>query len=363
MEILQDTIIKLIIRQGPDIDRQAVVLTSGEQGYSTTTQRVYVGDGVVYGGHLVGNLYKGDIASGNFNVTNPVSGDLVFDIDTRKLYRNVISGNTTLAGWSQIGGVYVSGDNKINISSSNVITLCALSGDALNPNMVQYPLVLSAGKIALPPLSAGTVSEDLLRYPIVLSGGKISLPPLSSGTLSEEIVQYPIVLNNGKIYLPPLVAGTVDPDLVEAPIYINLAGRIALSANIPYERVSTNTITVSSGLKSYANGMDVTGIAVNPLSTSTVITSNQLLTRYKGSLSSTTYTRGISGTSLGVGSYRFNYGPLPTSQIYPMITVVGPYNLIANVTTVDLSSLFVTITDSVTPLTPVDAEIFIQISY
>ena len=370
MEILQDTIIKLVIRQGSDATRKQVVLTSGEQGFTTDTKRVYVGDGSIYGGHLVGNLFKGNIAGGNFNISSPVSGDLVFDTDTRKLYRNVISGSTSIGDWSQIGGVYISGDNKVAISNSNVITLNALSGGSLSPDIVQYPIVLSGGKISLPPLSAGTVSEDLLRYPIVLSGGKISLPPLSAGTLSDDIVQYPIVLNNGKIYLPPLSAGTVNADLVVFPLIVDFNNRIALSAQIPFEIVSTKTITISSGLLAYANDINHTGVPVNPLSSNLVIKSNELLIRFHGlsaEPTGTTYSRGISGIRVNTGDYLFRFGPLPTSQLYPSITIMGINNYIARTTFFDVSSLNVRVmsADNILPytFTNVDAEIFLQISY
>ena len=39
IEILENTLLKLLVRRGTDYDRQQITLDSGELGYTTDTQR------------------------------------------------------------------------------------------------------------------------------------------------------------------------------------------------------------------------------------------------------------------------------------------------------------------------------------
>ena len=60
LEIFNNTLLKIVNRQGSDADRKLIVLDSGELGYTTDTGRLFVGDGSTAGGLLVGNKYKGE---------------------------------------------------------------------------------------------------------------------------------------------------------------------------------------------------------------------------------------------------------------------------------------------------------------
>ena len=62
IEILENTLIKLLVRRGTDADRKNIVLEAGELGYTTDMERLFVGDGTTSGGILVGNKYKGQNA-------------------------------------------------------------------------------------------------------------------------------------------------------------------------------------------------------------------------------------------------------------------------------------------------------------
>ena len=84
MEIFQNTLIKLVARQGSDSDRKKVLLTSGEPAYTTDTRRFFVGNGVLSGGDVVGNLYQGDFTGGDPSTVEPAEiGDLAYDTDSR----------------------------------------------------------------------------------------------------------------------------------------------------------------------------------------------------------------------------------------------------------------------------------------
>ena len=84
IEILENTLLKLLVRRGSDVDRKCVVLSQGELGYTADTERLFVGDGITYGGNVVGNLvYR---TSNIGTLVTSVSGDLAFDTSSNKLY-------------------------------------------------------------------------------------------------------------------------------------------------------------------------------------------------------------------------------------------------------------------------------------
>jgi hypothetical protein len=370
MEILENTLIRLISRQGADSDRKNTLLNSGEFGYTTDLKRLYIGDGFTNGGVLVGNKFLGS-ASDITTFAPALIGDMVFNPVKNKLYELQSNNGSLFTDWKLIAGVYSSSDNKITISDNNVITMNLLSAYSLHPDLLIPPLTLGAGKIALNPLSSYSLSNDavsglikiesgrvtlnplsayslhsdLVMSPMTLSAGKLALNPLSSYSLSNDAVSGLIKIESGRVTLNPLSAYSLHSDLVMSPMtlsagklalnplsayslsndlvsgFITLsAGKLALSA-IPFQSVSTKTMTISSGLTGYIDGVDVTGSSFNPLSSNVIIKSNQLQAVYNGSLGSMTYARGITGTKVSTGSYKFFY-TAPTSNIYPTVTIM-----------------------------------------
>ena len=75
-----DAIIRL--RRGPDSERQSVTLDSGEIAYSTDIHRMFVGDGSLIGGYVVGNIITAN------TTPNPsaVKGDIFYDTNTTLTY-------------------------------------------------------------------------------------------------------------------------------------------------------------------------------------------------------------------------------------------------------------------------------------
>ena len=91
IEILENTLIKLLVRRGTDNDRGNIILESGELGFTTDTQDLYIGDGATKGGLIVGNKYKGK--AGNVTSLAPcVTGDYAFETDTNTL--KILQGGT-----------------------------------------------------------------------------------------------------------------------------------------------------------------------------------------------------------------------------------------------------------------------------
>lgn len=266
MEIFNNTLIKLIIRQGTDLDRKRIVFSSGEPAFTTDTYRLYMGNGTLSGGVPVSNIALGSTT--DLTALEPgIIGDIAYNSDSNSLYWITENDGSTLSDWSKIAGVY-SGSGSVTIDSSNVISLNALS--------------------------ANSVSSDLVKGPIIID-----------------------------------------------------SGRIGLSANIPFQSVSTKTITASSGLTSTANGVDSTGIAINPLSANIVIQSNQIYARYNGSL---LYSKNITSVStLSTGHYKFIFGPLVDSNYIPLTQIIGlsAMNYTSMVIGMSLSSCDVIMANSV----------------
>ena len=160
IEILENTLLKLLVRRGTDYDRQQLTLDSGELGYTTDTKRLFIGDGTTVGGNLVGNKYKGRVS--NLTTLAPVQvGDYAYDTDNYS-YFICVSGTGSLAeNWLQVASNNSAGNETITVN-------------------------LTAG-IAVGTLSAGNFAEDALGVGVTLdSSNRITL---SSTIVTNRIDQ------------------------------------------------------------------------------------------------------------------------------------------------------------------------------
>lgn len=121
----QIIISKIKIRRGTDKQRKSVVLDQGELGYTTDTQRLFVGNGVLSGGNVVGNKIHSPIGT-VIGLTNTTAqrGDLVYA--NNAFYQLTGTDYTVSTDWGYVGpaidGTYFSlnADNKITIRSGSV---------------------------------------------------------------------------------------------------------------------------------------------------------------------------------------------------------------------------------------------------
>ena len=149
IEILENTLLKLLVRRGTNHDRQQITLESGELGYATDTKRLFIGDGVTKGGILVGNKWAGEAA--DLTTLAPVaSGDYAYDTDNRE-FRVCIKGSGAVASDWQTVATYVSAaDTTIIIGASNGISVGTLSAGNFSSNALGNSLVIDGSeKIAL----------------------------------------------------------------------------------------------------------------------------------------------------------------------------------------------------------------------
>lgn len=96
INITSDTVVKLVVRNGIDSDRKNVILSTGELGYTTDTQRLFVGDGSNAGGKVVGNLFLGAVNPISIYSSQAQIGDLIYSTGDNNLY------SYTLSGWYQL---------------------------------------------------------------------------------------------------------------------------------------------------------------------------------------------------------------------------------------------------------------------
>lgn len=123
------TIVKIKVRRGSDDQRKQLVLDQGELGYTIDTKRVFVGDGSLSGGRVVGNKNFGvfNLESGLGNVAGAQIGDIGYA--NSKLYTLTASEyDSSLTGWSYVGPAL---DNEnIEFTASNTLTIKQSSLDA-----------------------------------------------------------------------------------------------------------------------------------------------------------------------------------------------------------------------------------------
>lgn len=331
IEILQNTLLKLIVRQGSDNDRKYILLDSGELGFTTDGDRLFIGDGSTYGGTVVGNKYLGE---GDPTSAYPYAqpGDLVFSNNT--LYKFNGIAYTDLNNWKPVGVIYTAG-NSIEIDSAT--NTLKLSGNGISTNRIipfnseylSLPSKTSLNSVNYNWPSGGLQNNFYLSTDIY---GNLSWnTPLSLNTffLSNSASRIPVgmitpfvsgasipygwLLCNGQS-----VSGSVYPDLSAAigTTYGGFGGifnvpdltnktlygvtgnpassttyRLASGTNVSLSAVGTNfiikaiadnlvtsTITIKNGLSGSVNGTNITGSAITTLSGNIEIGLNPIIT-------------------------------------------------------------------------------------
>lgn len=131
IEIIENTLLKLLIRRGNNSDRLNVILNEGELGYTTDTKKLYIGDGTTLGGVLVtGTKFLGEtgdltsLAPGDIN-------DLGFSTVTNQLYYISTNDGSAAEDWVPISNLTTSGDGTITVNSDSGIVLGDAAGAGL----------------------------------------------------------------------------------------------------------------------------------------------------------------------------------------------------------------------------------------
>ena len=325
IEIFENTLLKLIVRQGDDSDRKLILLDSGELGYSTNTDRLFIGDGTTMGGSIVGNKYLTDgdpIILG----TNAQAGDLVFNPANKTLYKFNGGDYTNPSNWLTIGVIYTIGESLKLESSNNTISLSSsITVDNISQKTSTYlnlpeKTALNAVNYNWPsgglqnnfflgtdafgnlswktplPLNTYYVSNSASRIPVgmitpFISGADIPYGWLLCNGQSLAGATYPALSaaigtryggSGGNFNLPDLtnktLYGVVSNPATSTTYRLASGSNISLSAvgtnfiikAIP-DNIVTSTITVQSPLSATVNGVNITNTSVTTLSGNIVL--------------------------------------------------------------------------------------------
>lgn len=125
IEINNNSIIRLVVRKGPDSDRLNSTLATGELGYTTDTNRLFVGNGLKGNESPIGNKFHGSLPSAP--TSDLQDGDLYFNNQAGILFARIDS------SWSSVAPT--SGDN-IEYNNGGMRIKTAFAGTGFT---VAYP--------------------------------------------------------------------------------------------------------------------------------------------------------------------------------------------------------------------------------
>lgn len=322
IEILQNTLLKLIVRQGNDADRKLILLDSGELGYTTDNERLFIGDGSTMGGRVVGNKYLGEGNPISVSFSSAQAGDLVYDTVSQTLYKFNGGISTNINDWKAVGVVYRTGNsveidattNTIKLSTGGISTnrisqydseyLSLPAKTSLNSVNYNWPVgglqnefYLStdfAGNLSWKtPLALNTffVSNSASRIPVgmitpFISGGPLPFGWLLCNGVSVLGSAYPDLSaaigtryggSGASFNLPNLtnktLYGVTGPTATSTTYRLTSGTNSNLSAvGVNYiikaiaDNLVTSTITIQNTLSGTVNGATITGTPVTTLS-------------------------------------------------------------------------------------------------
>ena len=173
IEILENTLLKLLVRRGTDLDRRKIILATGELGYATDTEALYIGNGVNAGGILVGNKWRGSRADLT-TIAGAVTGDYVYDTSTNTLNVLIAGSGSNASDWYTVSDQISAGDGTINFSANNSITVGTLSAGNFSTDALGSSIELDgSNRIAL----SGTVKIDQVTLRDTAITSYLTLPP------------------------------------------------------------------------------------------------------------------------------------------------------------------------------------------
>jgi hypothetical protein len=268
-------VIKLKIRRGTDADRKLIKLDQGELGFTTDTQRVFVGNGVDSGGVVVGNKVYAP-ANNTYNHLSTINAQ-VGDIQPLSgvSYQLIGTDYTQLSNWSLFSPRLNTTYLKYSNDQTGVLTLT--------------PASIDSSVLSTTTLSSTTINFNSSRinvnYDASIFGATTQLTILTGGINASHIS--PSTLGKG------LTGGNGTPISVDVDgTTISFAGNKLQLISSPVTALRVENLT--RGFNTYYT---TTGVDVR-----TVIT-------------------GVSGTSLGIGGEGILY------LNSPPLTAFGSFEL------------------------------------
>ena len=145
IEILENTLLKLLVRRGTDAERQLITLDVGELGYTTDGKRLFVGDGSTVGGNVAGNVFLGSTTDHTL-ITEGTAGDFAFNTTNNTLYAK------TSTGWDRVAVLFQAADGSIEVDvNAGTIAVGTLSASHFEnaTNVTGNSIEIVSGQISL----------------------------------------------------------------------------------------------------------------------------------------------------------------------------------------------------------------------
>jgi microcystin-dependent protein len=235
IEILENTLLKLLVRRGTDYDRTNITLDSGELGYTTDTERLYIGNSTTKGGIVVGNKYKGSHATVT-SLAPVVTGDYVFDTNSNELKICVAGNGSNDADWLAVSRSLSAGDGTIVFNDvGDGIQVGILSAGNFHANALGNSIELDgSSRIAL----SSTINIDAITQRTATEGSYLQLP----STLKINTIDYdfPSTSPGQNTYLGRGLGadeGTLSwsvPSIVESTVAPTTATTIPVGTIVPF---------------------------------------------------------------------------------------------------------------------------------
>jgi hypothetical protein len=227
------SIIKLKVRRGTDAQRRTIILEQGELGYTTDTNRLYVGDGITIGGGPVGAVMLKPLAT--VNSLTGITGAALYDIVSVSslLYQLTGTNYTSLSSWAFIGTkvdnttIQYNGGNTLVIKDNGITgtkfastaafnqgAIIATATNGLSSNVDSTTVRIVSNRLTVGTISAANISNKALGNGLHGGDGttlSINATPSSFGYNSGVLTL--TALPFGIVNAASLSANTIGPGL------------------------------------------------------------------------------------------------------------------------------------------------------
>ena len=234
IEILENTLLKLLVRRGTDHDRKQIILTTGELGYATDTERLYIGNSTDAGGILVGNKWKGSTADLT-TLAGVITGDYAYDTSTNTLNVLIAGTGSNASDWYTVADQLSAGDTTINIDGENKITVDTLSAGNFSHDALGDSIELDgSNRIAL----SGTVNIDQVAIRGTTDDRYLTLPQrIKINPVQDTVYSFPAGSPGNKDFLRSDANGGLSwapAEVVETTVSPTTAQVIPVATIVPF---------------------------------------------------------------------------------------------------------------------------------
>ena len=139
-------IVKLKIRRGSEVERRQIILEQAELGYTTDTRRLFIGNGSLSGGEVVGS--KVHLPNTRNLVSNAYQGDLVYE--NNFLYQLTGTDYSKLTSWGFVGSkvddssIEYDGSRQVSVKDSGIST-AMIQNSAVTLSKLDTAILYSSG--------------------------------------------------------------------------------------------------------------------------------------------------------------------------------------------------------------------------